>query len=145
MQLLDFVVAELEAREPCCPHRIDPVVRALRNQRDDLLAFAAALDEQLDTVAKEYEVSPAWVREVLAVTASDERCPATWQRDAELYRRLGNRYRGVRDAVAQVAAGTVRASSVIENLNSRLRRYFFLRRRLGGAYLDLLRTCCGSS
>jgi hypothetical protein len=138
-QLFDFVVAELEARQSRCPHRIGPVVRALRNQRDDLLAFAGALDEQLAAVAQEYEVPPALVREVLAVSASDEHCPATWRRDAELHRRLGSRYRGVRDAVTQVAAGTVRASSVIENLNSRLRGYFFLRRHLGGAYLELLR------
>lgn len=138
-QLFDFVVAELETRQSGCPHRIGPVVRALRNQRDDLLAFAGALDEQLDAVAKEYEVSPAVVRELLAVSASDERCPATWQRDAELHRRLGNRYWGVKEAVTEVASGTVRASSVIENLNSRLRGYFFLRRHLGGAYLDLLR------
>jgi len=32
----------------------------------------------------------------------------------------------------------VRASSVIENLNSRLRGYFFLRRHLGPDYLALL-------
>jgi hypothetical protein len=32
----------------------------------------------------------------------------------------------------------VRASSAIENLNSRLRNYFFLRRQLGPDYLVLL-------
>ena len=32
----------------------------------------------------------------------------------------------------------VRASSVVENLNSRLRNYFFLRRQLGPDYLALL-------
>lgn len=138
-QLFDFVVAELETRQSGCPHRIGPVVRALRNQRDDLLAFAAALDQQLAAVAKEYEVSPAVVRELLEVSASDGRCPSTWQRDAELHGRLGDRYWGVQEAVAEVASETVRASSVIENLNSRLRGYFFLRRHLGGAYLDLLR------
>jgi len=36
-------------------------------------------------------------------------------------------------------ADTPRASSIIENLNSRLRSYFFLRRQLGDEYLDLLR------
>lgn len=41
--------------------------------------------------------------------------------------------------MARVASDTARASSAIENLNSRLRGYFFLRRRLGGEYLDLLR------
>ena len=33
----------------------------------------------------------------------------------------------------------MRASSVVENLNSRLRTYFSLRRHLGPDYLDLLR------
>jgi len=32
-----------------------------------------------------------------------------------------------------------RASSLVENLNSRLRSYFFLRREIGHGYLDLLR------
>ncbi len=34
---------------------------------------------------------------------------------------------------------TPRASSMVENLNSRLRNYFFLRKQLGSEYLDLLR------
>jgi len=32
-----------------------------------------------------------------------------------------------------------RASSLVENLNSRLRNYFFLRRRIRNDYLDMLR------
>ena len=36
-------------------------------------------------------------------------------------------------------ARTPRSSSLVENLNSRLRTYFTLRRHLGSAYLDLLR------
>ena len=34
---------------------------------------------------------------------------------------------------------TPRSSSLVENLNSRLRNYFTLRRHLGTPYLDLLR------
>ena len=36
-------------------------------------------------------------------------------------------------------ARTPRSSSLVENLNSRLRNYFTLRRHLGRPYLDLLR------
>ena len=36
-------------------------------------------------------------------------------------------------------AQTPRASSIVENINSRLRNYFFLRRHIGHGYLDLLR------
>jgi hypothetical protein len=40
--------------------------------------------------------------------------------------------------VAAVARATVRASSVVENRNSRLRNYFFLRRPLGPGYRQVL-------
>ncbi|MBT2795010.1 hypothetical protein [Paraburkholderia strydomiana] len=36
-------------------------------------------------------------------------------------------------------AYTPRSSALVENLNSRLRNYFTLRRHLGNPYLDLLR------
>ena len=32
----------------------------------------------------------------------------------------------------------MRASSIVENLNSRLRNYFFLKKQLGVGYLNLL-------
>ena len=115
-QLFDFVVSELKAREELCPHRIGPIVRTLRNQRDDLLAFAAVLDEQLADLAQEFEVSPTLVRELLQVNALEACSSARWQRDAELHRRLGSRYWEISESVASVAGQTVRASSVIENL-----------------------------
>ena len=43
------------------------------------------------------------------------------------------------EVVEQWRKGFHRASSLVENLNSRLRQYFFLRRNIGGGYLDLLR------
>ena len=58
--------------------------------------------------------------------------------DAVLQKRLRGRFHDVQAAVAALAAGTVRASSLVENLNSRLRSYFFLRRHLGPDYLALL-------
>ena len=41
-------------------------------------------------------------------------------------------------AVEKALKETPRASSMVENLNSRLRNYFFLRRSLGDDYLSLL-------
>ena len=138
-QLFDFLVAELEARQPLCPHRIGPVVRLLKNQRDDLLAFAAELDQQLAALAREYQVAATLLRELLLLQVLDANTPARWQRETELRRRLGSRFFALHEAVTAVADQVVRASSVIENLNSRLRSYFFLRRQLGPEYLELLR------
>src|SRR5581483_5315815 len=59
-------------------------------------------------------------------------------REAALRQALRGRCHAVQEAVATVATRVVRASSVVENLNSRLRNYFFLRRQLGPDYLALL-------
>lgn len=111
----------------------------LKNQRDELLAFAAELDRQLAALARDYEVAPTVVRELLLLGSLDPKTMTRWQREDELHSRLGTRFFALHDAVMSVADETVRASSVIENINSRLRNYFFLRRHLGPEYLDLLR------
>ena len=62
-----------------------------------------------------------------------------WERQACLHRKLGERFHDIQTAVCDVMADTPRASSIVENLNSRLRNRFFLRRHIGNEYLDLLR------
>ena len=52
---------------------------------------------------------------------------------------LHNRFYAIEEAIRDVVGKTVRASSVVENLNSRLRSYFFLRKQIGPSYLELLR------
>jgi hypothetical protein len=136
--LFDFVVSELRSREPLCPHRIAPVVRALTNQRDDLLAFAVQLDRDLAALAGQFQLPPATLRELFNTETLEVDHPARWPREAVLRARLGGRFFALSVAVTELAEQTVRASSVIENLNSRLRAYFFLRRHLGPDYLNLL-------
>lgn len=137
-ELYDFVVAELRARESLCTHRIGPVVRALKNQRDQLLAFAAQLDQDLAGLAVEFQLSVATLREVFNIEALELDSPARWPREAILREQLGDRFFEVSAVVTELVDRTTRASSVIENLNSRLRGYFFLRRHLGPDYLALL-------
>jgi hypothetical protein len=137
-ELFDFIVAELRSRESLYPHRIGPVVRALTNQRDDLLAFAAQLDQDLAALASQFQLPVVTLREVFNNETLDLDHPARWPREAALREQLGSRFFPVSVAVAELAEQTVRASSVIENLNSRLRSYFFLRRHLGPDYLALL-------
>lgn len=63
---------------------------------------------------------------------------AYWQRWNLLHRKLGEKFQQVFGAVVDAMKAIPRASSLVENLNSRLRNYFFLRRQLGAPYLDLL-------
>ena len=136
--LYDFVVAELKSRASRCPHRLGPVCRQLENQRDDLLAFARALDADLELLGQEFQVPAELLRQLLGILARDERDPRRWTEESAIRERLRGRFHEVQAAVAALAKGTVRASSLVENLNSRLRSYFFLRRHLGADYLALL-------
>jgi len=52
-KLFDFIVEELSRRETLLAHR--PLRIALKNQRDDLLAFAQVLDEKLVEIAQRFD------------------------------------------------------------------------------------------
>jgi len=134
----DFIIAELQARVPLCPHRLSPVCTLLKNHRDQLLAFAWQLDHDLTALAAEFEVPVAIVRELLDLQTLDKRPPLRWQKEAALRERLRGRFYPIEQAVRDLSKKVVRASSIIENINSRLRSYFFLRREIGAGYLELL-------
>jgi hypothetical protein len=136
--LFDFVVAELRARESAYSHRIRPVRTLLENQRDNLLAFAVELDRDLTSLAQEWQISVTTAREVLQVQSLPTSDPKRWRRETALREALRDRYHGVCADVQELSDRVVRASSLVENLNSRLRTYFFLRRQLGNDYLTLL-------
>lgn len=136
--LYDWIVAELRLREPQCAHKIRPVRCLLENQRQPLLAFAQQLDEDLRGLAEQWAVPATLVEEVRQVLNLASSRPERWQREQALWQRWGCRYGLLRQAVQALLGQVVRASSVIENLNSRLRSYFFLRRHLGREHLALL-------
>ena len=137
-ELYDFVVAELKARTSWCPHRMRPICRMLEKQRDDFLAFARKLDDDLDSLGEEFQLAPLLLRRMLYMLSQDNRDPKRWALERDLRSVLRGRFFEVCAAVAALRRKTVRASSLVENLNSRLRSYFFLRRQLGADYLSLL-------
>jgi len=137
LALYDFIVAELRARASQGPHCRRSVCTYRDNQRAAVLAFAASLDAALDALAADFQVPPAVVRAIVHVQALDERAGRRWPREAALRDQLRGRFYDLSEAVATVARGTVRARRVVENLNSRLRNYFFPRRHLGPDYVQL--------
>jgi transposase-like protein len=136
--LYDFVTAELLARVPLCPHRLGPVHRSLKDGREEFLAFAKGLDDDLARLASEFQCPAELLRGVLQMLSRGECNPRRWEEETVLRHQLRGRFHEVCEAVAELEAKAVRASSLVENLNSRLRSYFFLRRQLGAHYLSLL-------
>lgn len=136
--LYDFIVAQLRARAAQCPYRLNPLCTFLDNHRDQLLGFVETLDRDLAECAVRFQVSVDTLRELLRLQHLNSTNPRRWQREAELRQQLRERFYAINEAVREIAQATVRASSLVENLNSRLRNYFTLRRHLGADYLALL-------
>lgn len=136
-QLLEFVVEELRVRECMCKHRIEPVRKYLENHKDNLLEFVPEMEKLFKEVAVEFEVALADVEGIakLRGLSTQER----WEEYACLRSRLKTKFHLVEMAVDEILDSIVRASSLVENLNSRLRNYFTLRRHLGNDYLEILR------
>jgi hypothetical protein len=138
-ELFDFVLAQLRERRPLCEHRIGPVCSMLAAQQEDLLGFCEQMDTDVSSLAAYARVSREVVREMVAVQEMAQTDGRRWRREGALRKQLGERYEALSEMVEQLRACVVRASSVVENVNSRVRNYLFLRKEVGGAYLDLLR------
>ncbi|MGB3298272.1 MAG: hypothetical protein WBA76_08370 [Phormidesmis sp.] len=141
-ELFDFIVSELQQREDERYPAIRKLRKALHNQRDQLLAFAGVLDQKLAAVATRFELPLQAVREVCLLHRKPPTSNAYWERWNQLHSKLSVKFYKVMEAVGEALQQTPRASSLVENLNSRLRNYFFLRRSLEESYLSLLQFFC---
>jgi hypothetical protein len=103
------------------------------------LAFSAVLDQKLQEIAQTFDISLYLVRSVCLLTKYKNSSVDYWQEWNRLHHLLPNKFHLILEAVSEAMATTPRTSSLVENLNSRLRNYFFLRKQLGSGYLDLLR------
>ena len=80
----------------------------------------------------------AVVRQACVLQRKPETSPTYWEGWCRLCAQMGHKCHAVFEAVLQAMADIPRCSSMVENLNSRLRNYFTLRRNVGGEYLSLL-------
>jgi hypothetical protein len=139
LELMNFIIDELKIRETKDIKAIKSLRIALSNQKEDLLAFAQVLDEKLSKIAQKFQIPHSWVREVCLLMKKPMATNIYWQKWNQLYKQLSDKFLRVKEAVEEAMNSTPRASSLVENLNSRLRNYFFLRKHLSSNYLELLR------
>jgi hypothetical protein len=137
-ELYDFVAAELRLREGMGGKKLRTLRKALVNQRDDILGFAQVLDEKLAVIAQKLNIPLYWVRQMCLFFRKQPTSQAYWQAWDYLHQKLSWKFHSLYEAVEEAMKQTPRASSLVENLNSRLRNYFFLRKQLGPSYLNLL-------
>jgi uncharacterized protein YqgV (UPF0045/DUF77 family) len=136
-ELLTFVIEELQAREGL-HHKITPVRTYLENHKDNLLEFMHIMEADFYAIAQASEASLAYVLAMYELQGLPSSSQKRWQRYAELQNDLGAKFYLIESMVDEVLKNTQRANSLVENVNSRLRTYFTLRRELGNEYLHFL-------
>ena len=136
-ELYDWLLGEMEARASRS-HRIGPIVTYMKNQRDALLAFVGALGQGLDRVAAALHVPRSLVEAVYQQFALDPEDPRFEAIERRLWEEAPDQAAAIEEALWDLLDTSLRASSAVENINSLLRPYFFLRRLVGAESLDLL-------
>lgn len=137
-ELFDFIVVEFKKLEKIHKHRIRAIRVKLKNQRNLLLAFADVLNNKFVEIAKKtsFPLQTIWAMCEL------HRCKQSGNnyaiRSIPLQYQLGEKYDEIEDAVIAAMNSTEKTSSMVENLNSRIRPYFILRKEIGNDYLQLL-------
>jgi hypothetical protein len=139
-ELFDFIVEELIKMESKSgKHRIIPIRRILENNKKEILGFALLIDEKWNFLSEELGVSTYLLRKMYELQSMSIEDIQRHELEIFLRKSLSGKFYFVYEAVSQIEMLVTRASSAIENFNSRLRNYFFLRKQLGPDYLELLR------
>ncbi len=127
--LFDFIIEELVQLSKKHPHRIRALITTLKNNKSGLLDAAKSLNNQFQIIADKHNVSIDTVWEICYLARYDINAPNYHFHANELDQQLGDDFDCIEDKVLSCMATTYRTSSVIENLNSRLRP--FLDKRKG--------------
>lgn len=101
------------------------------------LAQARKAQAEAVGLAEDLRILADWMQN--DIQNLDKNLPRYLQQETQLRKKLRDKFDRIKTAVRETLAETPRASSIVENLNSRLRNYFFLRRHIGDEYLHLLR------
>lgn len=136
--LLNFLIEELLLREKQGVHKIGDLRKYLENHSDSLLEFVPIMEMYFFEIAQEFEVSLSAVWSVYQLKNPALSSQKKWEKGAALRNQLGEKFYWIESLVDKVLNDTVRANSLVENVNSRLRTYFILRKELGNEYLEFL-------
>jgi hypothetical protein len=138
-ELYDFIVEELTKLSKIYPHRLKSLCVTLKNCKDIALVFCDVLDEKFKVISDQFCCSLESVWQICEVLRCDIKGDQYAIRSYPLEELLGSDYDDIEDAVIAALDSTERTSSMVENLNGRIRPYLFLRREIGHGYLELLR------
>ena len=137
-ELYDFIVDELHKLELVHPHRIRKVRLMLQKNKSKILGFLQTLDDKFTTIAQEFGCDNDIIWRICNMQKYNKAEKKYLRNQLCMYLRLGSNFPKIEQAVIKTIDSTETSSSMIENFNSRLSGYFFLRKNIENKYLGLL-------
>jgi hypothetical protein len=137
-ELFNFVVEELENLAQQHPHRILPICIKLRDGMEMLLSFVDVLEKKFMTIAEQHQCSIDIIWEICQLQRCQYLSDNYMFRSEGIVERLGDSFDAIEEAVMGALDSTERTSSLVENLNSRISAYLFVRKYSDQKFLDLL-------
>ena len=136
--LYDFIVQEMTTISALHPHRIDAIVTALHHRRNGLLDVANALNDQFARLAEHYKVPINTIWRVCYSARYGFGTCNYGEQSSALEELIGENYDEIEDAVLLILESTHRCSSMVENLNGRVRPYLDERKSVSQKTLGLV-------
>lgn len=135
--LFEFVLDEFRKLEEGY-EKVVAARKSLETHKLEYLAFAKDLEQKINSTAQNYEIPNAVLQKMIVALGLKDFDPKKYKIVAELRSELGERFHEVKTEIEELLSEVVRASSIVENTNSILRNYFFLRKSAGPEFLKLL-------
>jgi hypothetical protein len=138
-ELLRFMATELELVEKQMPHRIQPVRKTLQNKADKILGFVKNLETELVAYAELLGCDVYWLWKLCYAQRYDKNGNSYYQYILPIMKRLKHKFYEIENTVIAIMNEIEKASSVVENLNGRIRKFLMNHVHVSQDVLELLR------
>lgn len=136
--LANWILSEMETAFPERPKLLEQTKR-IRGKIPRILSFVSRLEKELAGSAREKGIPPE-IFEMMYRQKAFQTCSDEYVRlEYRLGGLLGDDYITARQELNRILDHTKRASSLVENLNSRIRVYMNLKRIVPGRYFTLMK------
>ena len=136
-ELINFILEELSHIQINSSY-LDEAIKTLSSNKESLLYFVKKAEKLFLELSIEEGISLDTLNlfwQQYGISSSKNKY---WILDSKLKSSLGNNYCRIKAKAAEILKTIVRCSSIVENINSQIRPYLFLKRVLKGKFLDLL-------
>jgi hypothetical protein len=136
-EMFEFILQELQMLSQDFP-RLKALATTLKKRKKNLLAPAVRIDNCLNVISEEMGLPKHLLEGLVQLQEMNLQNEQYYRFEVFLRQHLGQHFYTAQCAIRNVLKDTFRASSPVENINSILRDYFFLRHHVGTGYLNLL-------